>query len=328
MTDQIITIAVMLAILKKAFAEGQLEMAINSFKSMLKDIPWLAELEGGMNRDIKSITTADIAKLLDRIMFGKNKRGKDMSDAGAASIFYSLNRFFNCAIDLGYLTVNPFEGLPDSYKPRVRHKKKAVVASFTHEQGMKFIHALLNTTPTYSAVKAFLYVYLAYKYSKTPGELLSWTWDDYEAFADSVDDPFLSKLVSNYRTALETWLVKNHVTNSKNYFFVKNKENCKAEPMDSGFVGTWIKDNIMKPNKLPCVTVNTMCGTKIPRDVFAEVDAEKDFPILGTITFPVSGFGGPRIDMVAYEAELEARRAAYLARVNNAKEGGEPNDES
>ena len=327
MAAEIITIAMMLAILKDAFDKGQLEMAINSFKSMLKDIPWLAELkDGGMDRDIKSVTTADIAKLLDRIKFGKNKRGNDMSDGGAASIYYSLNRFFNLAVDFGYLTVNPFEDLPDFYKPRVLSKKKTEVSTFTQEQGKKFVHILLHTTPTYSAVKAILFVYFAYRYCKTPGELLVWTWTDYEAFASSVNDPFLFNLVSNYRAALDEWLQKNNVNNVKNLFFVKNVSDSNAEPMDSGFVGTWIKDNLLKPKGMPCVTVNTMAGSKIPRDVFAEVDAGGDFPILGTITFPVSGFGGPRVDIKAYLAELEARRAAYLAEnKENNKEGGTDN---
>ncbi len=316
----IITLAILVAKFKEAYEAGKLDMPINSYKSTLKDVPWLEELVGGMERDIATITHFDIEDLLDRVRFGKNRRNEDMSEAGAASVYYSLRRLFAWAVDVGYLTESPFERIAWDAIPRVTTKKKAVTPTFTEEHGKIFIKLLLNATPTYSAVKASLFSYVAYRYKKTPGELLLWKWADYEAFIATVEDPFLVTMVANYREALDKWLADHNVINVKNYFLVKNKydENkveCESEPMDSGFVGTWVKENILKPGKLPMVTVNKLCSSKIKHDVFAEIDAGGEFPILGEITFPKAfGSGGPHYNHEAYKAATEARRAAFEAK--------------
>ena len=166
----------------------------------------------------------------------------------------------------------------------------------------------------FPAVKSTLFTYLAYRYSKTPGFLLLMTWDQFNAESFSTEDLFLAELAANYREALNKWLATNKVTNEKNFFFVMNKENCVAEPMDSGYVGSWVKKNVLKPNKLPGMTAFMLCSKDAPREgVFDEVDAGGEFPILGSITFPTFGNGGgARIDREAYLAERKARADAYL----------------
>ena len=316
----IITVAILVAKFKAAYEAGELDMKYHSFKSTLKDIPWLEEQTDGMGRDIASITHADIEDLLDRVRFGKNRRGEEMSEAGAASVYYSLRRLFAWAVDMGFLTESPFEKVAWDAIPRVTSKKKVASPTFTEDQGKAFVKAMINVKPTYSAIKACLFAYLAYRYEKTPGELLIWKWTDYEAFIASANDPFLVTLVANYREALNKWLTDHNVINVNNYFWVKNKydENkieCESEPMDSGFVGTWLKDNILKPGKLPLVTVNKLCSSKIERDVFEEIDAGVNFPIHGTITFPKAfGTGGPHYDHEAYKASTDKRRAAFEAK--------------
>ena len=324
----IITLAILVAKFKEAYEAGELDMPLNSYKSTLKDAPWLEEIVGGMERDIATITHVDIEYLLDRVRFGKNRRKEDMSPAGAASVYYSLRRLFAWAVDMGFLTESPFEKLPWDAIPRVTDKKKTVAPTFTEDQGKAFVKALISAKPTYSAVKASLFSYLAYRYQKTPGELLLWKWEDFEAFIATVEDPFLVTLVANYREALEKWLTDHNVINVKNYFLVKNKfednkAECESEPMDSGFVGTWLKENILKPCNLPMVTVNKLCSSKIKRDVFTDIDAGGEFPILGEISFPKAfGSGGPHYDHKAYAEATEARRKAFLNK-SSVKEGGE-----
>ncbi len=314
------TIATMVAEFERKFKASELKLPINSYKSTMKDVQWLDEIAGGKDRDITTITHLEIEALMDRVRFGKNRRGEDMKESGAASVFYSTRRLFAFAVDEGFLTESPFEKVAWDAIPRVTSKQKTVAPTFNEEQGKIFVMALVNTIPTYSAVKACLFSYIAYRYKRTPGELLLWTWEDYDAFIATINDEFLIKLVANYHEALNHWLTEHNVKNAKNLFFVKNKfaENkaeTEAEPMDSGFVGTWIKDNILDPKSLPRVTTNKLCSTKIPSDVFDEVDAMSEFPILGTITFPKAfGSGGPHYNHEAYKAATEARRAAFEAK--------------
>ena len=147
------------------------------------------------------------------------------------------------------------------------------------------------------------------------------TWDEFEASKMTEKDPFLATLSTNYRAALEKWCKDNEVDNTEGLFFVKFKGGCLAEPMDAGFVGSWLKKNVFETNKgLTKVTTNTLCGKNTPRDVFAEVDAGGDFEILGEITFPVIGLTGKSsFDYEAYEADRKACEELFKA-LKNPKE--------
>ncbi len=299
MNDKI-TIAGFKAECKAAFDAGQLVVPLNSFNTTMKDLPWLEKLGNDWgDREVASITVDDAEKVMMFVNFGDKRRGEGtMSDSGASSVYHSLVRFFDWAIDMGIIIENPVKKIRSGLIPRVKKAKKdkerTKAIKFSIADGEKLINVLLQTQPTFSAVKATLFTYIAYRYRKTPNELLTMTWDKFEAAGFTERDTFLAALVANYRPALEKWLEANNVTNRKDLFFVKYMQNGDAEPLDSGFVGSWLKKKVFGANEdLPRVTINTLCGNKVPRiGVFDEVDAGGDFPILGAITFPPIGFGG------------------------------------
>ncbi len=302
---------------KKAHEDGELGYSLNSYRTTLKDFPWLAKIDGGLNRNISEITSKDIEKWSDRVSFGKNFLGKAMSPAGASSVYNSGKRLFTFAVDMGYLTVSPFEGVRPSYVPRVLNKENAKrvkgTAPFTADDGKNLIHGLVHADPTFSAVKSTLFTYMAYRYSKAPGYLLLMSWDQFNSEAFATSDSFLKALAANYHEALSKWSENNNVKNDKNLFFVMNKGDCVAEPMDSGYVGSWVKKNILKPNHLPNMTAFMLSSKDAPREgVFEQVDAyDGELPILGPITFPTFGGGGARLDYETYLAERKARAEAY-----------------
>ena len=319
MNDKI-TIAGLKAECKAAFEAGRLDVPLNSFNTTMKDLPWLEKLGNDWgDREVASITVADAERVMSFVNFGDKRRGEGtMSDSGASSVYHSMVRFFDWAIDMDIIIDNPFKKVRKGLIPRVRKAKKdknqTKDKKFSKADGEKLISILLNTQPTFSAVKATLFTYMAYRYRKTPNELLTMTWAKFEAAGFTERDTFLAALVANYRPALEKWLQENNVTNRKGLFFVKYMENGDAEPLDSGFVGSWLKKNVFGPNEdLPRVTINTLCGNKVPRiGVFDEVDAGCDFPILGAITFPPIGFGGgSSADSEAYEADRKACKELF-----------------
>ena len=316
----------------KAQDPDDLGMAVNSHRKTCNDMVWLEDIPGGLTRDIETITSGDIEVWADRLSFGTNKIGNEMSDAGAVAVYSSIKRLLAYAVKRGYLSQNPFDGVRRTFIPYVERKKKEkgeTAPAFTKEDGKKLVSALIKSEPTFAAVKSTLYTILAYRHKKTPGYLLKLTWNQLDADEGVKADPFLKQLISNYRSALEDYLLKNGIDNSKGYVFVMNKANAKASPMDSGFVGSWVRENILKPKALPNMTAFKLCAKDAPRDVFEEVDAGGDFPILGEITFPTfgSGGGGARYDHEKIAAERAARRAAYRTSLDrDATEGGENND--
>lgn len=320
-----ITIADLTADFKAQDAET-LGMAVNTFRKTANDLAWLEDLPGGLTRDITTITPADIEVWADRLSFGTNKRGDEMSPAGAVAVYSSIKRLFAYAVKKGYLATSPFTGVRRTFIPFVEREKKekgVTTPAFTKEDGRALVSALVNSAPTFAAVKSALYIYLAYRYKMMPGKLLTLTWKQLDAEDWGQKDPFLKHLISNYRVALDEFLQKNNIDNGRGYVFVMNKANAKASPMDSGFVGSWVKENILKPKDLPNMTAFKLCAKDAPRDVFDEVDAGGNFPILGEITFPTfgSGGGGSRFDHEKIAAERAARKAAFGKKPD--QEGGD-----
>lgn len=316
----------------KAQDPDSLGMAVNSHRKTCNDMVWLEDIPGGLTRDIETITSGDIEVWADRVSFGenksrnKNKEKSKMSDAGAVAVYSSTKRLFAYAVKRGYLSKSPFDGVRRTFIPFVEREKKEkgkTAPAFTKADGVKLVSELLKSKPTFAAVKSVLYTYLAYRYKMMPGKLLTLTWKQLDAEEWVQKDPFLKQLLGNYRVALDDYLLKNNIDNSKGYVFVMNKANAKASPMDSGFVGSWVKENILKDNALPNMTAFKLCAKDAPRDVFDEVDAGGDFPILGEITFPTfgSGGGGARFDHEKIAAERAARKAAYGKKPD--QEGGD-----
>lgn len=316
----------------KAQGAEALGIAVNSYRKTCNDMVWLEEIPGGLTRDITTIKSTDIEVWADRMSLGenksknKNKSKKELSPAGAVAVYSSTKRLFAYAVKMGYLSKSPFGGVRRTYIPFVEREKQdkgKAAPAFTTEDGKTLVSELIKSEPTFSAVKSTLYTYLAYRYKMMPGKLLTLTWEQLDAEEFVQTDPFLKQLLNNYRAALKAWLVKNNIDNAKGYVFVMSKANCKAEPIDSGFVGSWVKENILKPKKLPNMTAFKLCAKDAPRDVFEEIDAGGNFPILGEITFPIfgSGGGGARFDHEKIAAERAARKAAYGKKPD--QEGGD-----
>ena len=314
--------------LRNDYVAKRLKMPFNSFNSTMKDVGWLEKGPLGLDCRLDQFTVQHAETVMLQVIFGEGRRKdkKQLSTTGAASVYYSLHRLFDLAKDkkypYQYITENPFDKIRPGLKPHVsKTSKKTEAVAFTKEDGEKLVHALIHTNPTFSAVKATLFTYMAYRHRKTPGGLLLMTWDEFEASKMTEKDPFLATLSTNYRAALEKWCKDNEVDNTEGLFFVKFKGGCLAEPMDAGFVGSWLKKNVFETNKgLTKVTTNTLCGKNTPRDVFAEVDAGGDFEILGEITFPVIGLTGKSsFDYEAYEADRKACEELFKA-LKNPKE--------
>ena len=310
-----ISIAKFIEELRNDYVAKRLNMPVNSFNTTMKDVGWLERAPQGLDCDLDKFTVQHAETVMLEVNFGESRRenGKKLSDAGAASVYYSLHRLFDLAKDkkypYQYITENPFDKIRPGLKPHVsKTSKKTEAVAFTKEDGEKLVSILIHSEPTYSAVKVVLFTYLAYRYRKTPGDLLLMTWDDFKASKLAEKDTFLATLSSNYYEALAKWCEDNGVDNTEGLYFVKFKGDCLAEPMDAGFVGSWLKKNVFETNKdLTKVTTNTLCGKNTPRDVFAEVDAGGDFEILGEITFPVIGLTGKSsFDYEAYEADRKA----------------------
>lgn len=284
----------------------------NTYESTKKDMPRLQEFFG-KDRVIDTITAEEAEAYIDAVSFGKTARGTDMTEGGAASLYYSARRVFDYFFGKAD---NVFRKIPPDAIPRPRRDKAAKVPRFTDEECEKFVKLLLNQEPEFTNVKVSLFTLLAFKYQLPPGNLFVMTWSDVEELKENgYFSPFFEKLLANYKGALEEWLVNNEIENIDDYVFVKTTSSTgEAEAADSGFFGTWLKKNIQTPNGLPLVTVNTLSGKKTPRGPLEMLEGE-DWPILGKIWIEEkAGFGGSAFSKAEMKAILDkraARRAAY-----------------
>lgn len=284
----------------------------NTYESTKKDMPRLQQYFG-KDRVIDTITAEEAEAYIDAVSFGKTARGTDMTEGGAASLYYSARRVFDYFFGKAD---NVFRKIPPDAIPRPRRDKAAKVPRFTDEECEKFVKILLNQEPEFTNVKVTLFTLLAFKYQLPPGNLFVMTWSNVEELKENgYFSPFFEKLLANYKGALEEWLENNEIENFDDYVFVKTTSSTgEAEAADSGFFGTWLKKNIQTPNGLPLVTVNTLSGKKTPRGPL-ELLEEEGWPILGKIWIEEkSGFGGNAFSKAEMKAILDkraARRAAY-----------------
>lgn len=284
----------------------------NTYESTKKDMPRLLDYFG-QDRAIDTITAEEAEAYIDAVSFGKTARGTDMTEGGAASLYYSARRVFDYFFGKAD---NVFRKIPPDAIPRPRRDKAAKVPRFTDQECEKFVKILLNQEPEFTNVKVTLFTLLAFKYQLPPGNLFVMTWSDVEELKENgYFSPFFEKLLANYKGALEEWLVNNEIENIDDYVFVKTTSSTgEAEAADSGFFGTWLKKNIQTPNGLPLVTVNTLSGKKTPRGPLEMLEGE-DWPILGKIWIEEKvGFGGSSFSKAEMKAILDkraARRAAY-----------------
>lgn len=297
----------------KDYKEGKLGVfKKNTFESTKKDMPRLQDFFG-KDRVIGTITAEEAEAYIDAVSFGKTARGTDMTEGGAASLYYSARRVFDYYFGKAD---NVFRKIPPDAIPRPRRDKATKVPRFTNEECEKFVKILLNLEPEFTNVKVALFTLLAFKYQLPPGNLFVLTWDDIAELKDEgLFSPFFEKLLDNYKVALEEWLDNNDIKNFDEFVFVKTTSATgEAEAADSGFFGTWLKKNIQAPNDLPLVTVNTLSGKKTPRGPL-ELLEDEGWSILGKVWIEEkSGFGGSAFSKAEMKAILDkraARRAAY-----------------
>ena len=69
----------------------------NTYESTKKDMPRLLSYFGE-DRVIDTITAEEAEAYIDAVSFGKTARGTDMTEGGAASLYYSARRVFDYSL--------------------------------------------------------------------------------------------------------------------------------------------------------------------------------------------------------------------------------------
>ena len=297
----------------------------NTENSTKKDLPRLISYFGE-NRDVTTITVAEAEDFVDSVSCSMTKRKKNpkpMTEAGAYSIYRSVVRVIQHAVAQGLIPENVFTQIDEVHIP-IPERKDGPGARVDEDQMKKIIDAMIKCKAVFSAVRNVLFIVMAYTCHISPGDLLVLTWPDVDQAKDSGKlSVWVLRLLDSYRPAQEKWLRDNGIVNPKGYVFVNNNaEAGVAVSAAAGTAGTWLRQQILDPLKLPHVTINVLSSKTeglTPQNGFEGLDPEAEYPIFGPVTFPEKTFGRKR------SPEEEARRIAGRAACRKAymdKKGG------
>ncbi len=292
----------------------------NTENSTKKDLPRLISYFGE-NRDVTTITVAEAEDFVDSVSCSMTKRKKNpkpMTEAGAYSIYRSVVRVIQHAVAQGLIPENVFTQIDEVHIP-IPERKDGPGARVDEDQMKKIIDAMIKCKAVFSAVRNVLFIVMAYTCHISPGDLLVLTWPDVDQAKDSGKlSVWVLRLLDSYRPAQEKWLRDNGIVNPKGYVFVNNNaEAGVAVSAAAGTAGTWLRQQILDPLKLPHVTINVLSSKTeglTPQNGFEGLDPQADYPIFGPVTFPEKTFGRKLTpeEVARKKAGRAACRKAYM----------------
>ena len=283
-------------------------------------------------QEAEKITAGDIDDMMGYVWVKTTDKGNSISESHANGIYRSVVRVLDVATKNGYVANNVALDINEVLKPHPS-KDNSIVERLNQEQLEKAFNYMLAMSPSYANVKNFIVIYEILKLhnvcqdgKKSEGfrtaAFLELTWPEIAAWdCNGWLDDFILGLVVQYKAAQKEYLEKCGITNTKKLVFVKKTAyGTDAEPSNRSAFYTWFREQVLKPNELPMVSIDSLHSME--DEVYKVVDnfdvKSTGYPIQGDIIIPdpnavFGGHTGPKLSKQQKEANLK-KREAFLAK--------------